>query len=175
MVDLIGDTIGGFEFANKIDGKIFYQIKIAVKRQSGKYDILTLLTEKQVLGRIKVTGELRSRQYHNTLRLYVYAKKIEKTNECHYNDVFIKGVVEKEPIYRMTPKGREITDILLKTDRGNVSDHIPCIIWGKTHLKKGSRVRLGGRLQSREYTKKYTDRTETKTAYELSVRAYEIY
>ena len=104
------------------------------------------------------------------------AKKEEMTNE-----VVLIGFVCKKPIYRQTPFGREIADILLAVNRAySKSDYIPCIAWGRTarfceNMEVGTEVKLVGRVQSRQYEKKHEDGTvENKVAYEVSVGSLEV-
>lgn len=104
------------------------------------------------------------------------AKKEEMTNE-----VVLIGFVCKKPIYRQTPFGREIADLLLAVNRAyNKSDYIPTIAWGRNarfcqNIEVGTQVKIIGRVQSRQYEKKHEDGTvETKTAYEVSVCSLEV-
>ena len=97
------------------------------------------------------------------------------------NEVVLVGYLCKKPIYRQTPFGREISDILLAVNRAyNKSDYIPCIAWGRNarfcqNLEVGSEVKVVGRVQSRTYEKKYEDGTsETKVAYEVSIGSLEV-
>ena len=104
------------------------------------------------------------------------AKKEEMTNE-----VVLIGFVCKKPIYRQTPFGREIADLLLAVNRAyNKSDYIPTIAWGRNarfcqNIEVGTQVKIIGRVQSRQYEKKYEDGTvENKVAYEVSVGSLEV-
>mgnify|MGYP001112453209 CR=1 FL=1 len=104
------------------------------------------------------------------------AKKEEMTNE-----VVLIGFVCKKPIYRQTPFGREIADLLLAVNRAyNKSDYIPTIAWGRNarfcqNLEVGAQVKIIGRVQSRQYEKKYEDGTsEMKVAYEVSICSLEL-
>ena len=104
------------------------------------------------------------------------AKKEEMTNE-----VVLIGFVCKKPIYRQTPFGREIADLLLAVNRAyNKSDYIPTIAWGRNarfcqNLEVGAQVKIIGRVQSRQYEKKYEDGTsEMKIAYEVSICSLEL-
>ena len=119
------------------------------------------------------------------LILSVFVKDIKQLevneNVKTVNELTVTGVVCKPPIYRKTPLGRDIADILLAVNRSyNKSDYIPCIIWGRNakyceHLETGTVVRVFGRVQSREYEKKYEDGTsEKRTAYEVSVSKFEV-
>ena len=129
-----------------------------------------------------ITGQFRS--YNNytdngiKLILTLFAKELEEADEDEEldNEVYLNGFICKPVVYRVTPFGREIADILLAVNRAyNKSDYIPCIAWGRNarfakNLVIGQNVRLWGRMQSREYQKKLSeDETVTKTAYEVSV------
>jgi single-stranded DNA-binding protein len=97
------------------------------------------------------------------------------------NEVDLTGFICKPPIYRQTPFGREITDILIAVNRAyNKSDYIPCIAWGRnarfcSKMPVGTEVKVTGRVQSRNYEKKYEDGTvEQRVAYEVSVSNLEV-
>ena len=108
-------------------------------------------------------------------------QKIKPTKENTSNEVILDGFICKKPIYRKTPFGREIADVLLAVNRAyNKSDYIPCIAWGRNarfceNIPVGTEVRIVGRVQSRQYEKKYEDGTsEMKIAYEVSVASLEV-
>ena len=145
----------------------------------------------------KVTVEGQFRSYNsygegrNRLVLTVFAKNVtlleDQENEVEAkkdfisNEVTLIGYICKKPIYRQTPFGREISDILLAVNRAyNKSDYIPCIAWGRTarfceNMEVGTEVKIIGRVQSRQYEKKYEDGTiENKVAYEVSVGSLEV-
>ena len=97
------------------------------------------------------------------------------------NEVVLVGYICKKPIYRQTPFGREIADILLAVNRAyNKSDYIPCIAWGRNarfceNMEVGTEVKVVGRVQSRTYEKKFEDgRTEQRVAYEVSIGSLEV-
>ena len=97
------------------------------------------------------------------------------------NEIVLIGYICKEPIYRQTPFGREISDILLAVNRAyNKSDYIPCIAWGRnarfcSKMSVGTEVKVTGRIQSRNYEKKHDDGSvEKKTAYEVSISNLEL-
>ena len=103
-------------------------------------------------------------------------KKGEVTNE-----IVLIGYICKKPIYRQTPFGREIADILLAVNRAyNKSDYIPCIAWGRNarfcqNIEVGTEIKITGRIQSRTYEKKFEDgTTETRVAYEISIASMEV-
>ena len=137
--------------------------------------------------KIKVKGQLRSYNKYTALKtrliLTVFAKGIAPACEDdteNPNEIFINGFICKAPIYRRTPFGREITDLIVAVNRAfNRSDYIPAIAWGRNavyseNLEVGSNVMLWGRLQSRNYNKRISDdETEQRTAYELSITKIE--
>ena len=144
-----------------------------------------------------IKGQFRSYNSYenerNKLILTVFAKDIffedeienglnnEESKEIVSNEVILTGFICKKPIYRQTPFGREIADLLLAVNRAyNKSDYIPAIAWGRTarfcqNLEVGAEVRVTGRVQSRTYEKKYEDGTsQTKVAYEVSIGSLEV-
>ena len=137
--------------------------------------------------KVKVKGQLRSYNKYTAsktrLILTVFAKGVATAlpdDSENPNEIFVNGFVCKEPIYRRTPFGREITDLIIAVNRAfNRSDYIPAIAWGKNavfseNLEVGANVMLWGRLQSRNYSKRISDEeTETRTAYELSITKIE--
>ncbi len=145
----------------------------------------------------KIIVESQFRSYNsyendrNRLVLTVFAKEIkfvenqeeeiEVSKDFISNEVILNGFICKKPIYRQTPFGREISDILLAVNRAyNKSDYIPCIAWGRNarfceNIPVGTEVKIIGRVQSRTYEKKYDDgRVENKVAYEVSVASLEV-
>ena len=105
----------------------------------------------------------------------------EENKPVTSNEVVLNGYICKKPIYRQTPFGREIADILLAVNRAyNKSDYIPCIAWGRNarfcqNLEIGTEIKVIGRVQSRTYEKKFEDGTsETRIAYEVSIGSMEI-
>ena len=162
----------------------FYIFKLKITRNSGTEDIIPIhVAGKRDINKgdfIKVYGTYRSynKQSENKshLILYVLLNKYEKLTENTYsNNITLEGIICKKPLYRQTPFGREIADILLAVNRKyNRSDYIPLIFWGKAacsikDLEIGQKIKIFGRIQSRIYTKK----GENKTAYEISVQTFE--
>ncbi len=195
-VTVIGKVVSGFSFSHKVFGKRFYVIDLAVNRLSEQLDIIPLMVSERLLNieedyigcTVKVIGQFRSYSCHdgakNRLVLSVFVRKInfmgEFTDYKKTNQIFLDGYICKVPIYRKTPLGREIADILLAVNRPyGKSDYIPCIAWGRNAryaagFEVGARVRIWGRVQSREYTKKLSDsECEKRTAYEVSVSKLE--
>lgn len=189
QVNLIGSIMSSFIYSHTSYGEAFYSVTLSVKRDSGKVDLIPLLiserlidvTENYTNTYVYVAGEFRSYNQHDEdksrLKLYVFVNSIELLAEArNVNDVFLEGYICKTPTYRLTPLGREISDVMLAVNRQyGKSDYIPCILWGRNahfvkNLETGSSLRVAGRIQSREYVKD----GETKTAYELSVSLVEL-
>ncbi len=203
---LVGKVTGEKEFSHEIYGERFYIFKLGIPRLSGNQDIIPITISERLIGedglqegkKLLVKGQFRSYNSYenekNRLILTVFAKDImeveekeeEEENEIVRkdtitNEVVLIGYICKTPIYRQTPFGREISDILLAVNRAyNKSDYIPCIAWGRTarfcqNLEVGSQVKVVGRVQSRTYEKKYEDGTsQTRVAYEVSIGSLEV-
>jgi primosomal replication protein N len=178
--------------SHEIYNEEFFSSRIKVLRLSNFSDDIPLTISKRLaqssnikIGDI-VTLQGQFRSYNNftnvgsKLILTVFVKEIEKLKSSFDikspNVVYLNGYVCKLPVYRVTPFGREIADILLAVNRMyNKSDYIPCIAWGKNakfvqNFTLGSNVKIWGRLQSREYQKKINENeTEIRTAYEVSI------
>ena len=189
QVKLVGRIASLFTFSHTLYGENFYNVTLCVRRDSGNVDMIPLIVSDRLIDVNKnlvacymyVTGEFRSYNQHDTdknrLKLYVFVDGIKAAaEENNINDVFLEGYLCKQPVYRRTPLGREIADVMLAVNRGyNKSDYIPCVLWGRNayyvkELQAGECIRVAGRIQSREYTKN----GETKTAYELSVSLVEL-
>lgn len=178
------------EFSHEIFGEKFYNMKIKINRLSDSFDILPMTVSERLLqdidldkqNLVNVVGQLRS--YNKTLNnknrlvLTVFVREIKSIDEENKdpNSIFLDGYVCKEPVYRKTPLGREITDLLVAINRPyNKSDYIPSIVWGRNakfakNLKVGDRIQLWGRVQSREYEKKIDENNVVKKmAYEVSI------
>ena len=199
---LVGKIVSEKNYSHEIYGEKFYIFNLEVVRLSSTTDIIPitiserLLTELEiVIGKeVKVEGQFRSYNSYenerNRLILTVFAKEIEETvreeeseesRDEVTNEVTLVGYVCKKPIYRQTPFGREIADVLLAVNRAyNKSDYIPCIAWGRNarfcqNMEVGTEVKIVGRVQSRTYEKKHEDGTsETRVAYEVSIASMEI-
>ncbi len=203
---LVGKVTGEKEFSHEIYGERFYIFKLGIPRLSGNQDIIPITISERLIGedtlqegkKLLVKGQFRSYNSYenekNRLILTVFAKDVmeveekeeEEENEIVKkdtitNEVVLVGYICKKPIYRQTPFGREISDILLAVNRAyNKSDYIPCIAWGRNarfcqNLEVGSQVKIVGRVQSRTYEKKYEDGTvQTRIAYEVSVGSLEV-
>lgn len=183
-VTLIGRVESEFTYDHTLYGESFYTGYVSIKRTSGTYDKIPVLISERLINvdedytgkYIQIKGQFRSHNKHEEnktrLILYVFVLDISLINqEAHVNDLLLEGTLCKQPVYRMTPQGREIADIMLAVSKGyGKSDYIPCIAWGRSAnyaagMDTGTKVRLTGRVQSREYNKN----GEIKTAYEASV------
>lgn len=191
---LEGKVASELEFSHEMYGEGFYSFNIEVMRLSDSVDVLNITVSERLLTgfdltvgkEIVVEGQLRSYNKFingsNKLILTVFARNIEPCVEKskNPNEIFLDGFICKEPVYRTTPFGREIADVLLAVNRAyNKSDYIPTIAWGRNSrfcqtLNVGDNIRVWGRLQSREYQKKISD-TEVvkKVAYEVSISKME--
>ena len=171
-------------------------VDVSVNRLSNFVDIIPVMVSERIVdvtenydGRlIYVQGQFRSYNRHeekkNRLVLSVFARELEfieeESDELKSNQIYLDGYICKEPIYRKTPLGREIADLLIAVNRSyGKSDYIPCICWGRnarfaSGFEVGSHVEIWGRIQSREYVKKINeDETEKRIAYEVSVSKIE--
>ena len=174
------------QFSHENHGKQFYRFILEVPRLSGAVDLLPVIADKELLNEIDptagalltVTGQIRSHNLRTEskrhLLIFVFATTIIAEDGVPVNDVVIDGILCKEPIYRRTPLGREICDIMLAVPRAfRRADYLPCILWGRTAQEiargyTGNRVHIEGRLQSRTYTKLTENGPEERIAYEIS-------
>ncbi len=193
-VEVTGVILEHLEFSYEVSGERVLQTKIRSERLSDQSDIVPVLiperlTEEKTFDigvRVRIWGQFRSYNRHEKKRksrliLSVYALEIEKitdelTEEAPENMVELAGFLCKKPVYRKTPLGREISDVLLAVNReSGKSDYIPCICWGINAravkgLGVGDQLHLLGRIQSRKYQKKQADGTVSdRIAYEVSV------
>lgn len=191
QVALSGEIVSNFEFSHEVFGEGFYTAMLATERTSGRKDVIQIMVSDRLVNvsaewtgeLVSVRGQFRSFNKHsgdrNRLVLYVFCREFENLDTLEpmdENNIFIDGYLCKTPIYRKTPLGREIADLLLAVNRPyGKSDYIPCIAWGRNarfseRLEVGTRLQIDGRIQSREYQKHISDEeTETRVAYEVSV------
>ena len=171
-------------------------VDVLVRRLSNSEDQIPLMISERLLDvtqdytgeYIMVNGQFRSYNRHeeqkNRLILSVFVREVEFISEepdgAKTNSVLLDGYICKQPIYRKTPLGREIADLLLAVNRPyGKSDYIPCICWGRnaryaSAFEVGEHVQVLGRIQSREYVKRLSEtETEKRTAYEVSVSKLE--
>ena len=202
---LVGKVTGEKRFSHEIYGERFYIFDLSIPRLSGNADIIPITVSERLITdemlqegkKLLVKGQFRSYNSYenekNRLILTVFAKDVTELEEDEQeeneiskkdtitNEVVLIGYICKKPIYRQTPFGREIADLLLAVNRAyNKSDYIPCIAWGRNarfcqNLEVGTRVKIVGRVQSRNYEKKLEDGTvETRVAYEVSIGSLEV-
>ena len=173
-------------------GRRFFRLYLEVPRLSGAVDTLPVVAEEDVLNQIDLSaGELvtvkgQIRSYNQRadgirhLLIFVFATSIVAEDGEPINEVTIEGLLCREPIYRLTPLGREICDAMLAVPRAfHRADYLPCILWGRIakmvaecHTRDVISVR--GRLQSRVYTKMTDEGLQQRTAYEVSALTAEI-
>ncbi len=196
-VQVIGKAITDTQFSHKVYGEGFYTFDVEIPRLSDSSDVVPVTVSERLLTQVgeikgkifKVSGQFRSyNQYEdgkNRLILTLFALEVEEVTEKeltrNVNSLHLKGFVCKNPVYRTTPFGREITDILLAVNRSyHKSDYIPCITWGRNaryanSIKTGDAIEVWGRIQSRIYQKKLeSGEVIQKVAYEVSVSKMEI-
>lgn len=198
-IELCGVITSVPELNHKTYGENFYGFRLSCSRKSTEKDMLPIIVsdrlveikDLQVGKKISVKGQVRTFNKHisddkRKLLIMVFARdvrEIEEESESapeFNNNVKLNGYICKPPIYRVTPKGREIADVLIAVNRMyGKADYIPCITWGRNaryagNIDVGTRIDVEGRLQSREHTKKLDDGTEEiRTAYEISVSRIE--
>lgn len=196
QVSIMGKIASGFTFSHQVYGEGFYLIDVLVKRLSDSEDRIPLMVSERLVDvtqdyegeYIMVQGQFRSYNRHeekkNRLVLSVFVRELtfveEEDDSIKTNQIFLDGYICKPPVYRKTPLGREIADLLLAVNRPyGKSDYIPCICWGRnaryaSAFEVGGHVLVWGRIQSREYIKKLGENeTEKRVAYEVSVSKLE--
>ena len=195
QVNIAGEISGEFVFNHEVYGEKFYLVDVLVRRMSGVYDVIPVMVSDRLIDMsqnyagqyVFVSGQFRSYnkrdETKNRLVLSVFVQEIEFAEKLmdDVNQIFLDGYICKEPVYRKTPLGREITDLLIAANRSyGKSDYIPCVAWGRNALfasgfEVGTHARICGRIQSRKYEKKLDDNhTEERTAYEVSVSKMEV-
>ena len=196
---MVGKVTSDKRFSHEIYGEKFYIFDLSVPRLSGNSDIIPITISERLMvngelpigTKITVEGQFRSYNSYgegknklvltNVTLLEDQESEVEARKDFISNEVTLIGYICKKPVYRQTPFGREIADILLAVNRAySKSDYIPCIAWGRTarfceKMEVGTEVKLVGRVQSRQYEKKHEDGTvENKVAYEVSVGSLEV-
>ncbi len=174
-------------FSHETHAERFYTFSLEVKRLSGIVDTLNVVAPGTAFGAdtvrpgvmLEVTGELRSFNNKsgkgNRLVITVFAKEMKETKEPAYNYILLSGALCKAPIFRRTPLGRDICDLMLAVNRKyGRADYLPCIAWGQLaaetkELSIGAPIRLEGRIQSRSYIKTDNGESSERTAYEVSI------
>ena len=197
-VTIVGEVVSEFEFSHEVYGEGFYTLNISVNRLSDSVDIIPLMISERLVDVtedlrgviIEASGQFRSYNRHeenkNRLMLSIFVRELQLYDnyeeENSTNQIFLDGYICKPAIYRRTPLGREIADVLIAVNRPyGKSDYIPCIAWGRNArfaagFEVGSHIQIYGRIQSREYVKKISeDECERRTAYEVSVSKIEYF
>ncbi|MCI8384749.1 MAG: single-stranded DNA-binding protein [Clostridia bacterium] len=189
------------EYSHEVRWEKFYRTRVRVERLSGTEDLVPIVVSDLLIGQekmktslegkwVEVAGQFRSYnklgedgRKHLDLFLFVRAIKIYEDEDgleetTNANLIYLDGYLCKPPVFRKTPLGRQITNLLIEVNRPyGKSDYIPCIAWGRgaqwvSEFEVGNRVKLYGRVQSREYFKKTSpdsDAGEYRDAYEISV------
>lgn len=196
QVSIMGQIVSQFTFSHQVFGEGFYLVDIMVKRLSDSEDIIPVMVSERLIDVMQdyegeylmVSGQFRSYNRHeekkNRLVLSVFAREIsfveEEDDSVKSNQIYLDGYICKPPVYRKTPLGREIADLLIAVNRPyGKSDYIPCICWGRnaryaSAFVVGGHVLIWGRIQSREYMKRVSDtEMEKRVAYEVSVSKLE--
>lgn len=186
-IELVGEAASAPEFSHQNHGEDYYRFCLRVVRLSGSEDCVNVIVSRTLLAqcpvregdRVQVTGEVRS--FNNKsgqgsrLVITVYTRTLRLTDREHSNQLWLGGALCKPPVYRRTPLGREICDLMLAVNRRyGRADYLPCIAWGSlaqqcAGLAVGDTVQLEGRLQSRSYTKVTEGREEQRVAFEVSI------
>ena len=195
QVSIVGEIISGFEYSHEVYGEGFYMMEVSVRRLSDFVDYIPVMVSERLIDvtadyvgqEVYIGGQFRSFNRHeekkNRLILTVFARELEiiEEEEEPANQSFLDGYICKEAIYRKTPLGREIADLLVAVNRSyGKSDYIPCICWGRnaryaSGFEVGAHVQIWGRIQSRDYVKKLDEtQVEQRTAYEVSVSKIEL-
>lgn len=195
QVNINGEIAGEFVFSHEVYGEGFYVVDVLTRRTSGVCDAIPVtvserlidVTQNYIGQYVRVSGQFRSYNRRDAdktrLSLSVFAQELEFVEKLmdDVNQIFLDGYICKEPTYRKTPLGREITDLLIAANRSyGKSDYIPCVAWGRnakyaSGLEVGSHIRICGRIQSRQYVKKLDDsHAEDRTAYEVSISKLEV-
>jgi len=194
---VVGKIASDFEYSHELYGEQFYSFILEVPRLSEMKDLLPITISNRLFeginltigSRVRIEGQLRSynrKSYDegkNKLVLTIFARDISVIDQEEIvknpNEIFLDGFICKQPVYRTTPFGREIADILLAVNRAyNKSDYIPVIAWGRNarfceKLSVGEHIKIWGRIQSRDYQKKLGNEVLTRTAYEVSITKME--
>jgi len=190
LAELCGAVLSELSFSHKTYGEIFYTFVLGIERRSGYMDEINVMVSERLVfdysprinDFVEIKGQVRTynefAEGKNKLNVVVFAKEICASENFGYNEnyIYLEGFLCKPPLRRTSPLGREICDLMLAVNRMyNKSDYIPCIAWGRNagyaeQLGVGTKLAIEGRIQSREYKKKFDDGTaEMRKAYEVSV------
>ena len=182
----VAGRLRGLALSHRIYGEAFYTFFLECDRLSDNKDVLPVTVSEKLLSRhplcdgstVCVRGQLRSynKLIDGRIRLYltVFARELCDAQGT-VNEITLTGYICKPPVYRVTPFGREITDLLIAVNRAfGKSDYIPSIVWGRNAryaagLAVGDKITVNGRVQSRQYEKVTDSGKQQRTAYEVSV------
>lgn len=163
----------------------FYRCLLEVPRLSGQADTLPVLLSEPLAdqaqpgGPLRLRGQLRS--FNNRsgvgsrLVLTIHALALEPPAGEPCNRIDLSGALCKPPVFRRTPLGRSICDLMLAVPRRyGRADYLPVIAWGQlasrtARLQVGDSLCLDGRVQSRVYRKVLGESCEDRVAYEVSM------
>ncbi len=186
MITVRGELLGLPQFSHENHGKKFYRFTLEIARLSGTMDLLPVVAEEGVLNQmdlsggemLRIDGQIRSHNLRENgvrrLMIFIFATGVVAEDGPAMNDVVLEGPLCREPNFRRTPLGREICDVMLAVPRAfRRADYLPCILWGRTaqeiaRCHTSDRIRICGRLQSRQYTKQTPDGPQERMAYEIS-------
>ena len=187
-----GMLLDEFKFSHEMYGEKFYESTVVSERASGVSDYIPITVSERIAAvkgkwagqHVEIFGSFRSYNRGNHLILHVFVDsigRIAEDSEDDANEIFLDGFICREVKYRETPLGRELSEVMLAVNRDyGKSDYVPCIVWSRnarfaSGLSVGTRLRLYGRIQSREYQKWIDDETvETRTCYEVSASKIEV-
>lgn len=190
QITVVGSIDSDFSFSHECLGERFYSFVIDTSRLSDTKDYLPVVISERMMSRelyegrtVRVIGQVRSQNIKEEgkrkVKLFIFALQVYPTDEPDTNEAYISGFICKPPVYRKTPEGRRITDLLIAVPRHTEkSDYIPSIAWGRdaayaATLDIGTPITVFARFQSREYDKTINGVTKKRTAYELSIRMIE--
>jgi len=180
--------------SHEVMNEPFYAATLEVKRLSGAVDRIPLTLPGKLVPEggfplhtlLLVEGQVRSYnkivEGAGRLMVTLFAQRVTEGGDETMNRVEIVGALCKPPVYRSTPFGREICDMMLAVTRAfGKSDYIPCIAWGRnaqyaSRFAVGDKVCVSGRLQSREYQKLLENGEYlVRNAYEVSAFTIEAF
>ena len=191
----VGEITEDFTFSHETSGEKKYKSKIKTMRYSGKEDVIPIIFSEEMVKdrehwkgeRVSITGQYRSHNYfeggkkHLGLEFFARNYCFAEPSLEDKNSIFLDGFIAKQPLLRQTPMGYRICDVLVAVNRNyGKSDYIPCIFWENeaekvSELIVGTRLKLNGRIQSRNYIKKISEEhLEQRIAYEVSVSKMEV-
>lgn len=199
-VTISGFIDGPFSYSHTSVGEAFYESYIRCQRLSTSEDVIPITVSDRLLDMsqdhtgkyVQIIGSFRSYNkkmengHRANLVLHLFVHEIKVLDEVPEkrkddNAVVLNGYLCKDPIYRITPLGRDIADMMLAVNRAyNHSDYIPCIAWGRNakyakSLHVGDHLKVVGRLQSRGYMKAMGGGSvEQRTAYEVSLNTLDL-